>query len=1162
MSCIEDNKVAYVVDDIYEIINLETNTISIDQYLDNIDNIKDKIKNKSKFLVCKNNHLLIKYKSNKRQNHFKHIYNPEMTEWHKNWQNEFEEREIKIGNNRADAKVNNKIIEFQYSCINANDVMLRKKTYTNDNNYELIWVIECNSSVKIQYYNTNYLIIFKKDIWKFENFKCNDYIFLDHNSMIFRINPSKVKSNMISVMEYNTRNDFIKSIKDNINIWKDLELPQCILYHNQRGAGCGKTYESVQLLHSDIFDYKSTFIYLTKMHSAREVINVEFIQQYGDGKENIINHDIIQVNSINNKGKQTNIKYFNKKTTSECNIIIGTIDSFMYALGNKNHTESDYFSGIVNSIRKEYLEDNDNFVYRNNTLNKKCLIIIDEAQDLNINYLHAICAIMNTTYIDVYIIGDKLQSLYFENNIHTYLEVNDLPGVNIIKSEGINKVMRFHNDKFKDFVNNLVDFEAYKLPKIESTCNIQNCKYTHNSNIPYKLIKIDNKESKNDEINITINEIINHINYEIELHNYLPNNFMFIFPILKSNNLAIQLESTLQDFWMKKFEDTNYIEKTKLKENPIWKEDIETGFIKYIKFIYLHKSEEGRPINLKESENASRILSIHASKGNGCEVVFLLDINEKNLKKFSGEKNNLITESLLHVALTRQKQSLYIFYKEDHNDNIYNRLIKSDYIKPSDYELKSYISKINKSVNIDKISEYICNNTQCFNIINETFQLEQYKEQDYIKKINLDIIDYGHHIIRRAVLDMGFKLYLLFKENYEKVDDQFRTILQKMVKTDIKIIYNVKDFYGKIKDIKEKKMKGIDPNEIPILCYKKKGDYRRYTEIIGKYIGIIKSKIKNGFKNNTNIRLCTLERVILYYMYSFFIYKSEISINDVFSIIKYYNESSSSISKYHIENNDCMCKKYFMENNKKPNIPEFLHYEKLEMIENMYNEYKKKIIDIDNIKHLVTHKVSLKDQYEFDISNLYDMIGYSNTNVMNIMISPQFNNLNYIKLIVKSILCEYILIDPASHKNECNKIDNIKRFKNKNINHCILNFETQTPIFIKSLLDEGKIEIIKNIIIEYLKYYYGSMHTYIYDFYQNISKNNLPNAKLRDVINELKKNNYKNLPNYIKYFFHGLKGNKKNQKYLNNKQKFCKILDHKLEDTIEELFDDITIDSD
>jgi hypothetical protein len=48
----------------------------------------------------------------------------------------------------------------------------------------------------------------------------------------------------------------------------------------QRGAGCGKTYESIQLIRADSkFSEKSFLIYLTKQHSAKTVIKAEHDDQ-------------------------------------------------------------------------------------------------------------------------------------------------------------------------------------------------------------------------------------------------------------------------------------------------------------------------------------------------------------------------------------------------------------------------------------------------------------------------------------------------------------------------------------------------------------------------------------------------------------------------------------------------------------------------------------------------------------------------------------------------------------------------------------------------------------------------------------------------------------------------------------------------------------------
>ena len=84
---------------------------------------------------------------------------------------------------------------------------------------------------------------------------------------------------------------------------------------------------------------------------------------------------------------------------------------------------------------------------------------------------------------------------------------------------------------------------------------------------------------------------------EINNYNYLPNNFMFIFPILSKNYLANRLESRIQEFWIDKFNDKKY-QKEVLLKNDYWKDNLND---KYHKYIYLHKSDECKSINLKES---------------------------------------------------------------------------------------------------------------------------------------------------------------------------------------------------------------------------------------------------------------------------------------------------------------------------------------------------------------------------------------------------------------------------------------------------------------------------------------------------------------------------------------------------------------------------------
>ena len=408
------------------------------------------------------------------------------------------------------------------------------------------------------------------------------------------------------------------------------------VYFNQRGAGCGKTYESIQLLNNPKFNNKTTFIYLTKTHSAKEVIYSELKDQY-DSKN--VNLSLISEEYTN--------KY--KLVFDRCIIIIGTIDSFTYNMYDKSEqlSDLDLYNEIVNQIHKGKLT---NEIYYANTqikIDNKTLIIIDEAQDLGKNYMDAFIKIVETTRADLYIIGDKLQSIWGENNIYTCI---DQATAKINKSDGINQVMRFHNTNFKHFVNTLIPYYKYNLPKIEKICD-RPCKYVHEDIKPYTIFEMEHLYRTDlDDMYKVIHTILGYMKLEIATYNYSPNNFMFIFPILKKNTFAHILYLELDKFW-----------KERLKTNE--------------KYVYLHKSEPGTTINLKESVNATRIMSIHTSKGTGCEVVFVLGLSEHTLKIFSHQTDNITYNSLLHVAITRQKKAIYVGI-ENNNDEICRRFKK------------------------------------------------------------------------------------------------------------------------------------------------------------------------------------------------------------------------------------------------------------------------------------------------------------------------------------------------------------------------------------------------------------------------------------------------------------------------------------------------------
>jgi hypothetical protein len=1119
-------------------------SISIDNFLDNLE-LQTEVISGEKKLVCDNGYTLIKYESKKIKSHFKHKNNLSdntMSKWHIDWQKKFNKNEIHIGGRIADVVIDKTVLEFQHSPITNDVVRERTNNYTK-HGYKCFWIIDCNDSITIKNIDNLLHVIFTKGNWKHESFKNNNYVYLNKDNLIYRIDPTKVKMNIVKI----TGRDIfeIDDFLDNIDceLLEDSSIRVCtkndnrnisdeIIYFNQRGAGCGKTYESVQLVENDVrFKHKETFIYLTKMHSAKEVILNEFKNQALRCNLEYLNQESTP-DSFETVGKQYRIKYKNKNYDKTTTIIIGTIDSFMYAVGDKNANGSDYFQAIIKSIREGSVNTSKagaiSYAKSSTKLNKQCLIIIDEAQDLGPEYICAFDEIIKKTGIDMYVIGDKLQSIWGEHNIHTYLDTNKTY-TNIERSDGKNQVMRFHNVHFKDFVNKIIDFKKYGLPPIEDVCNVKNCRYKHEEMIPYKIFQIHDVYKDINNINRTIEQIIFHMDDEIKRNKYLPNNFMFIFPVLKNNIIANRLEAKLQEYWIDKFSDATYRVNV-ISKDPYWKS---VNSNKYHKYVFFHKSEEGQPINLKESENATRILSIHASKGNGCEVVFVLGITEKSLQMF-GKKNTIVYDSLLHVAITRQKKSLY-FGIVNKNDDIFVRFKKSGIDIQID---KSIAPEINmkKTNESSAIINQIISNEELFNLINTNIIIPNNTYKEILPKENKQkntIIDWGHHIMRYSVLMYNIMSNIIEKEiidNENSVYDQFVTILKRLSKMNIER-YLYKEYYTELKKISENNKNSKYENNvvIPILFFKtnEKPKHHKYSLIITEFMKHIQKKILSSLIKNKLPCLCPLESTIFMHMKDVIndgIY-SKISIMDIYTLMYCYDECSNSIDDYHTIQNECICKKNFSEGDNSTDTDAYLeirtsicnHYDKLDMIRKLYESYKKNMcgMGINNLKYNISHPVCFfENSDDFDIFGKYPIIAYNEKYVVYFFVRPQVNKLNINRVYFDIIFNDYFLKNCRSTQEK-----NYNRYNNKKIIACIFSFDLDEPIIFEANIDKND-DTIKSCLKKAILANYSDHHERIFDLYNYCKAKRPENTdSISHMCSILKGTIYSKVPRYVLDFF-------------------------------------------
>jgi hypothetical protein len=275
---------------------------------------------------------------------------------------------------------------------------------------------------------------------------------------------------------------------------------------------------------------------------------------------------------------------------------------------------------------------------------------------------------MLDTNCDIHIVGDKLQTLEFEDNFLTSIikENGLIENITLKINTPININRRIKVNGMRQEINSLIDFKKYELPEIE--CNKENeIQPSTIEIIETETIYANDKDIK--KIDCFVKKILEKVEYEVNTNNYTPENFMFIFPIMKNNIIASELQTKLTEYWINKFNNNEYIQSI---NNNYWKN---YKHVEYTQYVYLHKHTEGICINTNDSVNASRIMSIRTSKGDGREVVFILGVTEKSLKIVSDKKIGLVYDSHLHVALTRAKCKNY-FGLEINGDKDFKWLFK------------------------------------------------------------------------------------------------------------------------------------------------------------------------------------------------------------------------------------------------------------------------------------------------------------------------------------------------------------------------------------------------------------------------------------------------------------------------------------------------------
>lgn len=1107
--------------------------------IDNVDihvneYIKIKYKDSKPNIKCKNGHQLVCGNGLKNRPYFRHKNSCDldphpMTKWHCEWQGNFPNTEIEykkkntqIKDRRADVSLENSIynLEFQHSAIELQEVKNRKKDY-GLHNREIIWIIDGNDKIKVIYleYSDRYYLEFISDEWKYESFIDYEYIFIDIDTMLYKIYPKQVKNRMIDVEPPLDKETFIKYINENNQIIHNVNLPlQCSLYIKQQGAGNGKTFGLIQNIESKEFEHYKCFIIVTKQHSAKTVIYNELKNQVDN---NHLKHitDLIYVN----ENKKYQISYKNTNTNTTCHILIATIDSLMYSLGDKNNKDVNKFEGIISSIIDGYIEKQRTKSISCNgksyKLNKEMCLFVDETQDLSDDYAKAIITIMRNKYIDTYIVGDRLQSITLEDNAFQYFSNHEFSYIQKTQYKPANLCRRFYHNDLVNFINYIIPFSKYSLPEIEQYRDDDEPFKSHLKLFEGKVVcATDTNENK---INEEVEKILKYYDNEVIQNNYKPNDFLIVTPFTIKNPLVNALETAIQTYWINKN-----------------KSDV------YERYAVFHKSEEGSSINLADSDNSTRIVSIHTSKGDGRNVVFVIGLEEATLNKFS-KSNNIKYDSLIHVALTRMKKSLYIRFIKN-GDDISSRILK--YMDDNDiFSIEPPSINITKHIKYNDIIDEDFKKTNYQTLLNEILNKTDHTT-GFDNSNEKNIIDMCHHNIR--YLSMLIQLYIKIINNENNIDDsdvkkQFKAKLYNIIGKDIFKAFNWQDYYTY-----------LNKEEICILKFTNNGkDYVRYYDIIVSFMDAVKLKL-HAILSNKITTLCPLESIILYYMIDITHggIMTDITMNELYNIIEIYNKSFNNSYEGH---NDCLCKTHFntqsFETNKNiEKMSKYLikHYEDINNVGKVYDTFLKQYPTVSWLrKHKIIYNGTNED---FKLSKDFHLIGYDSDTVFIIYVKPQFNELNLYDTLIESIYDTFLIknFKQPLEQNDKKGLGDFAKFNNKKIITVVFSLDNK-DYKIYQWYKESSDLIDNKIFIEQVRpkliKKYISESKQIFRYYNYYRKQNIdvqPKKFIKGFLIDYKKVLKKNdkLPPFLLRFFQKIEDDISSSK---NKKEVLELYDDK-----------------
>lgn len=788
------------------------------------------------------------------------------------------------------------VVEYQHSRIAREEVNGRNSDYETRLGKQVVWVIDCTGNAQRPYLvkeasegeDDIWLIPFERK-WHVDSMRDCKILFADFGDRIFRIPIECVAKRMVAVYgSWGKDQSFVDHLTSAIDVDVRAPLQSTVSLRNDP-PGSGKTYGLTrQLIFTEREEYKHfaiyrVFIVVTKPHSAKEVVYVEFMTHLRSSGLPIISTEMV------------NNKYVVKYTRGDGETVMcifGTADSLMYNLAENRMSGTDHFIDLVRTIHThgptKLQGPNGRFSYAGEspTLNARTMILVDEAAMFPEAYADAFATLADVCHADIHFAGDVQQSTSFENNLMTRVLREGsatFPRSNLVVRSG-NEIRRFgpelvamRNTLMREFYENPSHGIQIQVPV--AAADVSHARGEYSIDFIADARPYDEDAAK---LNQVLDVIGARLRSDAMALGLLPNDLMIVVPFVSMNVVLDALQPFVHDFWVEMFADAEYVAKVRTHAGYAATRDHFSQTTKIGWYCVAHRSEDFRPIDTRESIYATRMVSIQSSQGDGRKVVYAIGLSESALKKFTNGQISLKYESLLNVATSRQKEVVRFFFENTPNDVL-------DRFRPlMDDATQARIKPVLAPKTKYKISK-MASNRELHD--HELYQMVKPAVRDSTSD-RKPLVDDAHHNVRMAAMNTMFQARAL---NTSTEYDRTRTVFGKVATYRIQAM-KPSDYW---RELKKDKI-----SVLPILKYNDGSStfesvHSRIVQIMREVQHRAKEWIKI-YRDDTDVDGFGPEHcVVLQYAVDLLTKNDGVKMDQLYDIVKSYMQSGSNLESHY-----------------------------------------------------------------------------------------------------------------------------------------------------------------------------------------------------------------------------------------------------------------------